>query len=163
MILKILFPDLVVVSDVRHPSKISNGEIVTISAEIKNAGDIEAREVIVTFYVDGKEVKSQTINLLSEGNSRLIPFTWQSIGGEHELKIKVDPEDAIVEKLETNNEKTKKVDVETGGFSELFESREVCSIILIIIVLIILLTIMIMLKKRGNILGWKPGGGSKEL
>jgi hypothetical protein len=163
MILKILYPDLVVTSGVIHPSKMNDGEIVPIKVEIKNAGDIEARDVIVTFYVDGKEVKSQNINILSEGSSRLIPFTWQAIGGEHDLKIKVDPEDAIVEKLEDNNEKSKTVNIESEGFAEIFSSREGCSITLVIIIITILLAIVIILKKRGSFLGWKPGGGGEEL
>jgi len=162
LVLTLLFPDLVVTSGIRHPSQISNGEIVTISAEIKNDGEIEAREVLVTFYVDGKEVKTQTINLLTEGSSRLIPFTWQAAGGQHELKIKVDPENAIVEKNENNNEKSKDVNVETDALAELLSNRSVCSIIPIIIVAIILLIIIIIIKKRGSLFGWKPGGGGEE-
>jgi subtilase family serine protease len=162
MNLRILFPDLAVVRDVRHPSSISNGEIVTVSAEIKNAGDIEAREVLVTFYVDDKEVKTQTINILPKDSSRLIPFTWQAIGGKHELTIKVDPEDAIVEKYENNNEKSKDVNVQTGGIAELLTNRSVCSVIPIIIVVIILLLIIMIIKKRGSIFGWKPGSGGGE-
>ena len=159
LILRLLFPDLVVVSNVRHPSHIANGEIVTISAEIKNDGDIEAREVLVTFYVDGKEVKTQTINLLLDGNSRLIPFTWQAMGGEHKLTIKVDPENAIVEKFENNNEKSKDVEVKAGGLGDYLSSREGCSIFLIILVVVFLMIILILIRKRGSIFGWKPGGG----
>jgi outer membrane protein assembly factor BamB/uncharacterized membrane protein len=163
MELLLLFPDLVVTSGVRHPKDISNGEIVTISAEVKNDGDIEAREVLVTFYVEGKEVKTQTINLLAPGSSRLVPFTWQAVTGEDiTLKIKIDPEDAIVEKYENNNEKTKDVDVESGGIGELLVNRTVCSIIPLIIIIVILAIIFIIIKKKGSFMGWKPGGGGEE-
>jgi uncharacterized membrane protein len=161
LVLTLLFPDLVVTSGVRHPSEMSNGEIVTISAEIKNDGEIEAREVLVTFYVDDKEVKTQIVNLLTEGSSRLIPFTWQAAGGNHELKIKVDPEDAIVEKYENNNEKTKDVNVKTD-FGDILRNRSVCALIPLIIVIIILAIIVIMIRKRGSFFGWKPGGGKEE-
>jgi uncharacterized membrane protein len=161
--LKLLFPDLDLTSDIRHPKNIDNGEIVTISVEVSNIGDIEAREVLVTFYVDGKEVKTQTINLLPDGSSRLIPFTWQAMGGNHDLKIKVDPENAIVEEDESNNEKSEKVNVESGGFGEIFNNRSVCSVIPIIIVAIILAIIVIIIRKRGSLFGWKPGGGGEEL
>jgi hypothetical protein len=159
--LKLLFPDLAVVSNIRHPSSMVDGEIVTISAEIKNAGEIEAREVLVTFYVDGKEVKTQMINLLPKGNTRLIPFTWQALEGEHKLTIKVDPEDAIVEKYENNNEKTEKVDVKTDVIGRLLENRAVCSIVPVIIAIVILLVI-INLRKRGKIFGSKPKEGEVE-
>jgi uncharacterized membrane protein len=163
LILEILFPDLVITSNVRHPSSMINGDIVTISAEVKNDGDIEAREVLVTFYVDGKEVKTQTINLLQKGSSRLIPFTWQATSGDHKLTIKVDPEDAIVERYEDNNEKSKDVNVESGDiFGEFFSNRTVCSILPLIIFAIIFAVIIVIIKKRGSFLGLKPGGGSEE-
>jgi uncharacterized membrane protein len=161
LILTLLFPDLMVTSEVRHPSKISNGDIVTISAEIANEGDIEAREVLVTFYVDGKEVKTQTINLLPKGSARLIPFTWEAMGDKHTLTIKVDPENAIVEKFENNNEKSKDVDVDTDLFADVINNRVVCSVVPIIIVAIIMAIIVILIKKRGSIFGWKPGGGEE--
>ncbi|MCK5561194.1 MAG: hypothetical protein KAJ51_11390, partial [Thermoplasmata archaeon] len=163
LILTLLFPDLVITSDVIHPRNIDNGEIVTIRAEIANEGDIEAREVLVTFYVDGKEVKTQTINLLPKGSERLIPFTWQAAGGKHTLTIKVDPENAIVEKFENNNEKSKDVDVDSDVFGDLISSREGCSISLVIIIAVILAIIVIVIKKRGSFLGLKPGGGGEEL
>jgi hypothetical protein len=159
LVLKILFPDLVIPSNIRHPSTINNGDIVTISVEVKNDGDIEARNVLVTFYVDGKEVKTQTINVLPKDSTRLIPFTWQSSEGGHDLKIKVDPEDAIVEKYEDNNEKSKNVNVEAGSFITMLQNRAVCSILPLIIVAIILAVIVIIIKKRGSFLGLKPGGG----
>jgi uncharacterized membrane protein/outer membrane protein assembly factor BamB len=161
LVLTLLFPDLVISSDIRHPRDISNGDIVTISAEVSNEGDIEAREVLVTFYVDGKEVKTQTITLLPKGSSRLIPFTWEAMSDEHTLTIKVDPENAIVEKYENNNEKSTKVDVGKDLLGDLTSNRVVCSVIPIIIVAIILAIIVILIKKRGSIFGWKPGGGEE--
>jgi uncharacterized membrane protein len=159
--LTILLPDLQVVGKIHHPSSITNGQIVTISAEIRNSGDISAKEVIVTFFVDGKEVKSQTINKLENGRSRLIPFTWQAASGDHKLTIKVDPEDGIVEKSEDNNEKSTTVNVQSEGFLDTISSREVCSIIPIIIVVIILAIVLVIVKKKGSFFGLKPGGGGE--
>jgi uncharacterized membrane protein/outer membrane protein assembly factor BamB len=161
LVLRILFPDLVLPTGIRHPSSIANGDIVTISAEVKNDGDIEARDVLVTFYVDNKEVKTQTINILPKGSTRLIPFTWQSASGKHKLTIKVDPEDAIVEKYEDNNEKNKDVDVGNEGFLEIINNRAVCSILPLIIVAILLAVIVVIIKKRGSFFGLKPGGGEE--
>jgi subtilase family serine protease len=160
--LTVLFPDLLVAGSIRHPSSITGSTIVTISAEIKNDGDIDASNVIVTFYVDGKEVKTQTITKLPKGSSRLVPFTWQSMSGEHKLTIKVDPDNVIVESDENNNEKTKKVDVKSSGFSDIFNSQVVCSILPLIIVAVLIAVAVIWLKKKGNILGWKPGRASEE-
>jgi subtilase family serine protease len=158
--LQILKPDLMVGPKIHHPKNIGNGDIVTISGEISNIGAIEAKEVIVTFYVDGKEIRSQTINVLEMGSTRLVPFTWQGASGEHKLTIRVDPEDAIVEKNENNNENSTKVNSQdSGGFAEIFSNREFCSVLPIIIVVVILAIIIIIIKKRGSFLGLKPGGG----
>ena len=81
------------------------------------------------------------------------------MGGEHKLKIKVDPEDGIVEKDETNNEQSKTVNVESGGFVELLSNREVCSILPVIIVIALIAIVLVIIKKRGSFLGLKPGGG----
>jgi hypothetical protein len=162
MKLYILLPDLEVKGKkVNHPSSFDSGEIVTISAEIRNIGAIEAKEVIVTFYVDGKEIRSQTINILEKGQSRLVPFTWEAASGDHDLKIVVDPEDAIVEDNEDNNEGTADVGIQTGGIIEILSNREFCSVLPIIIVIIILAIIIIIIKKRGSFLGLKPGGGEE--
>ncbi|WP_455392150.1 CARDB domain-containing protein [[Eubacterium] cellulosolvens] len=161
MVLTLLFPDLEITSGIRHPSKIDNGDIVTISAEITNSGDIEAKDVLVTFYVDGKEVKTQTINLLPKDSTRLIPFTWEAMGDKHTLTIKVDPENAIVEKFENNNEKSKDVNVGEDLFGNIASNRVVCSLVPVIIVAIILAIIVILIKKRKQIFGWKPGGGEE--
>jgi hypothetical protein len=157
--LQILKPDLMVGKNIHHPKNIGNGDIVTISGEISNIGDIEAQEVIVTFYVDGSEIRSQTINVLEKGSTRLVPFTWQGESGKHKLTIKVDPEDAIVEKNEKNNENSTTVNSQAdGGLAEIFSNREFCSVLPIIIVVIILAIIIIIIKKRGSFFGLKPGG-----
>ena len=95
---------------------------------------------------------------MPKDSTRLIPFTWQSVGGEHDLTIKVDPEDAIVEKYEDNNEKTKRVDVDTEWY-DVVSTRQMCSLLPLIIIAIILAIIVIIIKKRGSFLGLKPGGG----
>ena len=148
--LNILLPDLALTGRIEHQDYIDNGEIVTISIVVKNIGDIEARSVIVTFYVNGEEIKSQTINVLKNGDARLIPFTWQATSGQQKLKIKVDPEDAIVELDETNNKKEKTVQVgETGAFGgNPTQGRQFWAILPIIIVIIILAIIIVILKKR---------------
>jgi hypothetical protein len=151
--LNVLLPDLQVVGKIHHPSSITNGEIVTISSEIRNIGDISAKDVVITFYVDGKEVKSQTINHLDKGRSRLIPFTWLASAGDHDLKVEIDPDNEIVELRENNNEKTAEVKVDEQSMLDIVSTREVCSVIAIIIVLIILAIVLTIMKKKGSFFG----------
>ena len=116
----------------------------------------------ITLEIDGKEVKSQTINVLGTERSRLIPFTWQASSGDHKLEIEVDPEDAIVEIDERNNKQDASLTVGGEGFADILSTREVCSVLPIIFVVVILAIILLVIKKRGSFLGLKPGGGAGE-
>jgi uncharacterized membrane protein len=161
--LNMLKPDLMISHLEDLPSNIQDGESISIVALVSNRGDIEAKNVIVTFYVDGEEVKSRDVRLLGKDVSKPISFNWQASSGDHKLEIVVDPENVIVEKKEDNNEKSTSVSVESEGFLEILSNREACSVIAIIIVVVILAVILIIIKKRGSFFGLKPGGGGEEL
>ena len=140
--LKILFPDLIVMDKLYHSNNIKAGNLITIGAVIKNIGDIEAHEVLITFYVDDSEVKTQKINLLEKGKSRLVTFNWEAITGEHEFTIRVDPANTVMEKFEDNNEisKTVKVNPEV--------SINILLYLILILIIIFLLVLLKINKKR---------------
>ena len=144
----IRLPDLEIVNNkIYHPDKMQSGKIVTISAVIRNNGDIEAQNVIVTFYVNGKVKRTSTINKIAIGQSRLVPFNWEIGTGEQELIIKVDPDNFIVEKNENNNEARTTINVETGGFLGLLSGQS-CVTMAWLFVLLILITISLVLRRR---------------
>jgi uncharacterized membrane protein len=143
----IRLPDLEIVNNkIYHPDKIQSGKIVTISAKIRNNGDIQAQDVVVTFNVNNKVVRTNTISILAIGQTRLVPFNWEAGNGEQELIIKVDPYNGIVEKDENNNEARTTINVESGGFLGL--SDQSCVTIAWFFILIILIVISVLLKKR---------------
>jgi hypothetical protein len=155
--LKILLPDLIVASKLFHPRSITNGDIVTVSCQIRNIGDISANEMAIVFYVDGKDMQSKTLTRLDRGRTRLITYTWQAPAGKHELEIKIDPEDNIVEKREDNNDVSSMVEVKESGFLGMKSIREVCSILAIVIAIILVLIVVITIKRKGSFFGFKPG------
>ncbi|MCK5562346.1 MAG: hypothetical protein KAJ51_17230 [Thermoplasmata archaeon] len=150
----ILFPDLVV-EDINHQRDMEDGDIVTISAYVKNIGDIEAKDVNIILYIDDKEIKIiQVITITKGTDDLLITFNWQAVGGSHEIKIEIDPENVITEKNDqshgvNNNVATKDVDI---GSEDIFSkglARTVCSLLPIIIAAIIIAILIILWKKRG--------------
>ena len=150
----ILFPDLVV-EKVNHPKSMEDGEIVTISAYVKNIGDIEAKDVNVVLYVDGKEIKIIPVVTISKGTDDLfITFNWQAVGGEHDIKIEIDPENTVAEKNDqfrgvNNNVASKTIDIGSTDLLGKNIARTVCSILPIIIAAIIIAILIILWKKRG--------------
>jgi subtilase family serine protease len=152
-------PDLEIASKLFYPRSITNGDIVTVSVQIRNIGDISANDMAIVFYVDGREMHSKTLTRLERGRLRLITYTWQAPAGKHELKIKIDPEDNIVEKREDNNDGSSMVEVKESGFLGITSIREVCSIIAIIIVILIIVLIITTIKRKGSFFGLKPGIG----
>lgn len=118
MVLKILFPDLELSGKINRPQNITEGEIITYSAIVTNIGDIKADNVVISLYVDGDEIKSQTINQLEHNQSRLIPFTWQATSGEHQVVVKADHDNIIIESLENNNELSEIISVPSNEKSK---------------------------------------------
>ncbi len=150
----ILFPDLVI-ETINNPKSMDDGEIITISAYVKNIGDIEAKDVNIILYIDDKEIKIVQVITISKGTDDLfITFNWQAVGGSHEIKIEIDPENTVAEKHDqftgtNNNVATKNIDI---GSEDLFDkglARTVCSILPIIIAAIIVAILIILWKKRG--------------
>ena len=152
--LRILYPDLVV-DDIGHPKDMEDGRIVTISAYIKNIGQIEARDVLIVLYIDDQEIKSVQMSTVNKGTDNLlITFNWQASSGTHNVRIEVDPENTVVEKKDqfrgvNNNIGTKKIDVSSGGLFDQGIARAVCSILLILITIIIISLMIVLWKKSG--------------
>ena len=147
--LRILYPDLMIKDKkLNHPSSISSGSLVTISAEVINSGDIKAEGVVVTLYIDNNEIKCQTIKTLEKGQSQLIPFTWEASAGKHELTIKVDPENTVVEKYEINNEGKSRIKVSSENFLGFLGKYEARLISLILLGLISLILILVKLTNK---------------
>ncbi len=77
------------------------GNAITISAEIKNQGTSDARDVQVRLFQDNTLMGVGTISSILAGESRNIDFRWTVIADEVEIRIEITP---IEEIEEDNNE-----------------------------------------------------------
>ena len=91
-------------SVMKYPSDMQEGKIYTITAQIVNVGDIEARDFWVTFYVDEDEVDKVFISRLIPGRTQVIAATWSAEGGQHKFMMMVDSEESVIESDEGNNQ-----------------------------------------------------------
>ncbi|MGB7532564.1 MAG: CARDB domain-containing protein [Halobacteriota archaeon] len=86
-----------------------DGHAVIINATIVNNGT-PGWNVTVGFYVDNKSLanKSVYIDANSENYAKAV---WTAVHGEHNITVKVDPEKAVEELNESNNENSTSISV----------------------------------------------------
>jgi parallel beta-helix repeat protein len=117
-------PDLVMTQDnisfLYVPSEVDNGEVkenvnVTINATVYNNGLGDASNIKVSFYDGhpgpGNNIANATITIISAGGSQNATVNWNSIIGTHNISIKIDPENTIVENDDGNNNASKLINV----------------------------------------------------
>ncbi len=98
-------PDLVV-SNVAVPI-VSTGKVNTISAAIENTGRGTAYGGSAALYVDGAVVSSASISSLNAGKNKTVDFSWKPVNeGKYVLFVSADPNNAVKEICETNNNNT---------------------------------------------------------
>jgi uncharacterized membrane protein len=152
--LNVKFADLEFTDELKHSSA-NAGELMSIMAHVRNKGDIEVRDVMVTLYIDGTPVKSQTLGVLqpsgAQGSTdKVVSFSWQADEGTHNLKLVVDDDKSITELDENNNEISTKVKVSVSFMSTILSNKFVIPLIMIIVVILIIIGLLLILKKRGR-------------
>jgi hypothetical protein len=116
-------PDLAIAaSDVTFASK---RDRTTITATVRNVGDLAAAGVPVRFTDNGKLIGQTTIASIAAGGSGTTSIVWSTrkIKGPRTIVVTVDPLDAIAESDESNNSATRVVairgnKVENGDFDD---------------------------------------------
>lgn len=86
------------------------GTTVTISNYVRNEAD-GLSNFIVECGVDGMKVTDVVIPSLGTNRQQLVTFTWTAVSGTHEVYMKVDPANVIVETNEGDNMSTKTIQV----------------------------------------------------
>lgn len=109
-------PDLAITpADVQMSTqKVVGGDVVTITATVRNIGKADATDVGVRFSVDGQPLAAdQVITELKAGGSATAKAVWAVKGqdGEHVLRVEADAARTVAEASETNNAVEAKVTV----------------------------------------------------
>lgn len=146
-VVSIIKPDLTLKNLQFSKRRPVEGEKIEISVIVENIGEADVNETItVTFYYDNSTIMSKNINsLLSDGEATL-SINWTAVKGEHEIKVKVDPKNNIVEGSEDNNlvyEKITVISKEEGA-----KGTELIIVSGIIVVVIIVIAVLV---KKGYI------------
>ncbi|MCJ2540605.1 MAG: PKD domain-containing protein, partial [Candidatus Thermoplasmatota archaeon] len=64
------------------------GDAVRITASLSNSGEARAEGVPVLIFVDGVELKTDTVSLDID-DTRTVTAIWQSVAGSHEISVEI--------------------------------------------------------------------------
>jgi len=108
----IAYPDLTVTSIVVSPEQPHAEEASTVTVTVKNIGRADVDMFTVRLNVNGVALQTLTVDGLTVNQTRTVTFTWTPTAqGTYTLTATVDPEDAVEELVETNNELSESVTV----------------------------------------------------
>jgi len=92
------------------PSDPIEGQYVSITATIHNIGTQNAANVLLAFYDGDKLIGNGTIDAIAAGGASSISILWNAEPRDwHTIKVVVDPENAIVEVNENNNQASRSI------------------------------------------------------
>ena len=153
----LLFPDLTFEGGITTSRQIKHGQLTPISVYIKNIGEFEANNFIITLQIDDRDVKSVQINRVAlKGDNVIVHFIWQAVGGEHKVTVIIDPDNRIIEEndqfrgFENNNVATCKIDVESSGpLGARDTAKSICAAFMIIFIIVFFVLLLTYMKKQG--------------
>lgn len=116
-------PDLVPTSLSFNPTKPTQEDHVTVTANIRNDGQIDAMNVGIAFYYedDGKPIliALDKVPSIPVSSSEIISVDWntKNIKGDHNVSVVLDPENEIKELDEENNNLTEIITIRSKPIS----------------------------------------------
>ncbi|HEV8630060.1 MAG TPA: CARDB domain-containing protein, partial [Thermoanaerobaculia bacterium] len=98
------------------PEKPLVGDATTVRATIRNAGSLPSTAATVALYAGlpragGTEVSRATLGPVAAAGNATVDLPWTAAGGATDLTVVVDPENAILERSEANNQAVRRVTV----------------------------------------------------
>jgi hypothetical protein len=95
---------------------------IYINASIRNKGEVEAKDINVTLFIDGEPMETQNIGSISAGKVQNITFKWDATkykAGDYKIEVVLDSNSTVLELNEGNNKLVKTVTLSdisgTGG------------------------------------------------
>jgi hypothetical protein len=103
-------------SDITFSNDPKKNVNTTISAKIRGSGKRwNSYQVEIEFYDDSTLIE-KVKGKISRGGTNEVTLLWTpDSGGTHNLKVIIDPDDDFSETVESNNEATKKVEINDGS------------------------------------------------
>jgi len=82
---------------------LTEGNIITVGAHIYNNGTMAASNTLIVFLCDNITTIGTLTRNISAQSSENVSVQWTAVNGSHELRIAVDTNNSIEERVEDNN------------------------------------------------------------
>jgi hypothetical protein len=141
------------------------GDVVTISAVVRNSGAQDAGAFSVRFYVDTNTMGTdKDYTQLPQGGTLTAERAWTAIEGTHTIKVEILPKNAGMDSDSTDNTGEISVTVGAGdsngdGKDDDDKSGGLSSnlmILIVVIVVIIIIVLMLFMAGKNNSKGGRP-------
>ena len=93
------------------------GDKVTISVNIRNMGSGPSAKTTVIFYVDNRSLGEVPVPVTQKNNQVLVSIIWKAKAGLHTIRVRVNPNETLVEMNYDNNVLQTTFDVQAKGTS----------------------------------------------
>lgn len=80
-------PVLQIANVMHDPDRIAAGRPVTTRASVQNAGEVEARDVSVSFLLNDQTVETKSVPLVPPKGEAAVEFRWTPAHGENRIRI----------------------------------------------------------------------------
>jgi len=92
------------------------GDVVTFHGHIRLWGTAAQPSIAYVWQLDRATLATGTLTNMAPGEERIVTATWTWQTGPHQVRLVVDPANAIVERSELNNEREDHTDAVIMGF-----------------------------------------------
>ena len=117
-------PQLKIQSITLSDDHVAPGQEVEITADILNSGGETNRQFKVAFYAGNEIVPfdSLTLNKIGEGQVLPVSVTWVAEEGVDRIRVKVDPDDVVVEVNDEDNSAEHRIEIVYVSYMGWFDS-----------------------------------------
>lgn len=100
-----------------NPQAPKDGDVVSITVTIRNLGEQTATNVPVRVYDGSNLIGAQTVSAVVGNSQTAVVFPYSTTGksGAHQLTVKVDPDNTIIERSKENNTASKTFGVQDAN------------------------------------------------
>jgi len=116
LVIQVEKPNLSIEKITYNPSTITAKKSIAIEVSVRNTGKVDCENVTVRFYEGDTPAGINVLERFPGGTNKTVVFTWiPTHAGNYRLQFKIDPDDAVIETNEDDNNKVDKVTVRSGG------------------------------------------------
>jgi hypothetical protein len=112
VLLSVIAPDMMPVGNITFSKKGPvDGDKVIISVTVRNMGTGPSAETTAIFYIDNRSIGTATVAVTQKNAQTIVSINWTAKAGLHTVRVRVNPNETLVEMNYNNNVLQNSIDV----------------------------------------------------